>query len=491
MAQERNLAMQQRSPLLGGTEAAEQTLTLVLRPEECMRRIMEEVEIRDSLIVRQVSLEFKSTLAAAALVPILRPVRGLLIDDLRIEHPIGTSSTLNRDEAEVVQSQILRAAAEIVLIREGYDAGTVPAQSLLNRISLVPKERSARGLRFVTNLRRLAAGVQIDLREATTPDYLSMLSVISRDSELVELVDFFRVCRLVLFPVPPEGTSKVVFSYRNPVSSSIRPTWRELFRSSLGQSPYDFRFELPLARRTPSYHFRASAPAGHYIRRAEFIATRYTFQESSNDVPKDWELEHFTPKADSLCFIEGEGASSGNLAHLYAANLDKANTLPRRLFARITVNERPAGEIGAAALNALVVLATIATVFSLGSRLIGKVPPSSTDAVAILVTLPGLLTLASHRSAQALAYWPICARVVSVMTIFSSIAGAALFLWWSAIRGGTPGPIPTGVGRSYWVLLATEGSAVLYLLWRLAINGIRFSKLFRSPGYQREASDNV
>lgn len=478
------------------TSAPAQALaTLLLRPRTLTRRVIDRYTVGNASIRVETTLEFRHPLVRGTWVPLVRLKRGRLVNNLRVDQPATPTTTLNRYETQLVISSLINGWVTRALAEEGLEATTEGRliRRLLEAVPLGEPSESKNLIHAMEEFRQAVRGGTLDEFRNSARIMDRCLAALVADDELLEFVRFYRTHRVLLLPVP-ENTTKVVYSLDLPVGGSVRPTRRERLRTALGQSPHHHIFEIPLARTTPSYHFRMDAPAGQYVRSSQINVARYLMPARADRPPNDWELrplvnERKMPDASphsEPAHVVGEGGSADGVCHIYIGGTRQPDrTGPRRLFASVVFNERPGGLLGSSLVQALVVLGTLLMIYVIGGRLVPR-GQSSTDAVAILVTLPGVLTLVTRpRRGQDPFFSPILVPISSLLSVLTSVLGAGILLWWSANLGcgSKDSPCPQDVPMNDGVRIAFLGVVGIQLLvtallaWRLTANIKRYSAL--------------
>lgn len=469
-----------------------QTYKLLVSPEELTSRVIERIEVLSSTIRRRTTIEYSEPLLKGTLVPLLVMRRGYLLNNFTIEQPAGALSTLNRFETQRIASVIIHHIAETVL-RERELSTSAAGAELIKALSDIPSSPPLTSLSLVQAIEKLARTRVGDVAiTASSDEYAKCLALLATNTELVPILQFFRSNRILLVKATA-NLQKITFCRDLPSQAGVHPSRRETVRAALGQFPFEIILPVPVRLRPHSYHFRLDSPAGQYIRSAEFKTLRFSQTTRGSGAPYRWETTPFEIQTDASggpsLSTEGSQNQPDGFAHLYLGGLN--NSLPKfPLYASVKYNERPLGSIGSTLVRSALVLAIVATVPAIGSRLVGG-SPSSSDAVALLITLPGLLNLATGTRVDANPYAPLISKIGTLVSGFASICGALLFLWWSAIandlvheaeRNDLPRPsigIPTGVGRGYFVIITLLSLLVCLLGWRLVAGIIRFTRTVR------------
>jgi len=421
----------------------------------------------------------------------MKPLRTRLVDNLEVDVTPGSAgTTLNRDETVIASVLLIRSIARTRLSDAQIDLNSPAAQVVLDELCKLPVRPPKDGLVTIAAMRALRREIQQQsVREIEDPNeetnvprdtgqagIVECFTALSDDVQFVELMEFFRIYRPVLVPFESsESHNEVGFSYEVPLAEVMMDRRTDRVRGALGHAPYDFRFEIPLAIRTPSYHLRFRAPNGQYVYKQEILAPRFRMQ-SRQVRPESWELTEFRP-AEEQSFVHGTGSRTGTFAHLYVGNVHVGNPAPRRLFAHIVVNERPLGELGTTFLRTSLSLGVLLAVAILGGHFIGG-SGGAGDVIAILVILPGLVGFVGGQSSSSgsLVISPLLARVGATLAAYCSLAGAVIVLWWASV-GVRPRQLWLMPHAVLWVtavVLGTLAAVTIWILVRMVVSWHRY-----------------
>lgn len=249
-------------------EALAATLTLTLNPELCLSRVIERVDLVSDTATRTVSLELTSG-PGKHLVPVAQPLRGDLIDTLRIESSDAVSgSVVSRRDTEKFSKLLMQMVA-------GNASGIVdlerPFIDLATSVAAIGRQESLPILHMLQEARR--SPDESDTRNAIVAFEPAVIAL-SKDEDFMRLFRFFRRNRLLLVPCQPTSAFfKVVYTYELGQSELAPASRLERARALFGHVPNDLRLQTPLAVKTESYHFRLRAPTNHYIRSCGVLAT--------------------------------------------------------------------------------------------------------------------------------------------------------------------------------------------------------------------------
>jgi len=193
-------------------------------------------------------------------------------------------------------------------------------------------------------------------------------------------------------------------------------------------------------------------------------------------MPEPWELEPVRTTGGKDSFVNLCTSSTTEYAHLYAGNLYSEGT--RRLFAHVVIHERPLGEIGWTLLASLIVLVTTLTIWLLGGDLLRGSAHSSSDAIAVLLVLPGLLTLARARTGADVRVGPTVAWVGSLAVSLGALAAAVLYLWWAAmLRSGVKAAAAAPrIDVGYAIVVVVISCSIVWCTFRLIVNSRCYRK---------------
>jgi hypothetical protein len=270
------------------------TWLMTVHPELALRRVIETVTLAEASVQRDVSLELSLTTSDPLLIPILKPRRGVLVDNLRLHGEGETRSfSLNRDETVTVSRHLIRGIVESTLTKLKLDVENPLAKRLTERFCRFPSQRPKSGLRI---LHIMSVLQRLDTKQIKAiggdSNYLIYLRSLGSDAEFMDLMAFFRTHHLLLVPFSTSQGNRILFSYEAGLREVVQPGVYQGLRTALGHAPYNLRFEIPLAIRTQSYHFRFRAPEGQYVLRQEVLIPRFSVPSRPN--PQDWELMRLT-----------------------------------------------------------------------------------------------------------------------------------------------------------------------------------------------------
>lgn len=145
-----------RAPL-----AISRALELTLTPATHQRRVVETFDIRDSSIVRHVTLEISVPDKHPLLIPLLRAPRLGLLDNLRIDRTDSVRAfTLNRSEAQDIQAQMIEAAARGAAAAAGVSTRSSAAKSAISDLRRVPYDLPDANPQFLTLFAALGRGLE-------------------------------------------------------------------------------------------------------------------------------------------------------------------------------------------------------------------------------------------------------------------------------------------------------------------------------------------
>jgi hypothetical protein len=459
------------------------SIPLILEPETILRRVLETVEVHSSSVVHRLAFELRaSERPARVLLPLLRPPRGLLIDNFQLEaSDADPQFTLNRQESQLVAAQLLAEAALAIIEANHLDPRLPDVQAAIASVIRLVVAKPRDGLTTIALLNELRHNLPTPQHPDDYDDYYLALAVLAADSLFTRLASFLRIHRLVFAPITlgKDGT-KVSFSYEAGLDKVSDHRLADSLRGWFGFSPYDLRIEVPLALRTPSYHFRFRAPRGQYVRLQQVLQPRLTFRTLERVPHERWELTKYADNPKLDCFCEGVGPNATGYSHIYAGNLFRESNLSS-LFVRLVINERPAGAIGSSLMKSVVVLTITFISWLLGPALLSA-GNAGTFAIPLLVSIPGLYSLggAIQGPNDEINFAPLSARMSLFVAGFSSIGAALLFLWWSTFPGvGMGGLLNAPVTPWFMLVLAVQVITVSWLFFRLCVNVSRYHTVLR------------
>jgi hypothetical protein len=453
----------------------------------------------------------------------------MLIDNLQVQSDDGARLfTLTRIETQTAMVALIKQYAKLVLVADEIDfdgssgagpeeaadpeesaeskvptdpdesTGAEESQGVLkaiDRVSQIPLLAPEDGKRIITELRLLA-------RQAKTPrpplslasqTFLACYERLARDPDFLDFLSFLRVYRVVLAPADiDQDNSKISITYEStrigigPQISLRRTRVVARAREFIGHTHFDLRFEIPLALRTPSYHFRFRAPQGQYVRLEEVLQPRYQVHGGGSPF-EDWELKSLSISElnqqrninRQKAFLEGDGSNSTDYAHLYMGNIRAhwSDATPRRIFVRVVVNEIPAGDTGRMLIRAVSAFTVMLAVWFLSNRIIGT-QGAAVYAITILLALPSILSFGllagTDRTEPVMA--PVSASVGTVISGLMAMVASIVFLWWALSNSTTTNSRTSLPALLFASLLIVQGVVMTFGLYRLLANVQRYSE---------------
>ena len=344
-----------------------------------LNRVVETFQVVDTRVRRSISLtltlpdvEFDSE--TPLLIPVTRLQRGLLIDNLDVEDATGRSlPVVSRAETRALSRLLLQAEFDRVwseLAQTDSPVGIALAHSepvrmvlraVRRMLSDIPTASLAEAEVYVLVVmgdgqqkgpgqfvRWLLEDIPAVGRVET--DMLAVDAVLGHE-DVRRGVEFFLHGTLKLVElrgvVPGQ---KLVLKYA--YDSRFQNTESKSLNRLLGQRPYTFRFDTPLAFAAPSYHVRMQAPDGHYCVAQTFeVRVGGTETGDGSDSGHDgspkfepWDHEYETSSDPGLPY-----------AHLYVSGLNAEAEETVNLNARLQFFEVPPGQTGSAFVVSLLV----------------------------------------------------------------------------------------------------------------------------------------
>lgn len=404
-----------------------------------IHRVTDTITVQAETVRRQVTMDLTIPEDAPgdananhgrSLIPLMRARRGRLFDNLNVVGADGRSlSVLGQRENKVLASLVLRSEFRRSIVVGLTDVDRFDRISRVGRaISLIPivSEPYSKLLyrRYFSDKTTLEEfGVHAGSWQA-----------------LEKLARFLCERYLTTAEVSAGPLEKVVIKYSYDTHYREEPEFTDdgttsqymsLLRARFGQSPYSFRFRIPLAFVAQSYHFRMDAPPNSYCSRQRVLSEDIAPSNASEGTRrlKEWEPPHHVQYRKS-------DARYASYAHLYVHGLNKRQErFP--LFARVIFYERPPGSIGT--------VAAISTMTSLGVVVMAAVgwwlfaADSFLSVVAgLIVALPATVAVWLQPSfdRDELLSAPLSARV--------GLLGSGLIAYSSALLlviGGAIGPL--------------------------------------------------
>jgi hypothetical protein len=276
------------------------------------------------------------------LVPLMLAQRGVLLDDFDVKDESGLRvPVLSQDENKMVASLLIEAAFKVSIrsLTVKTDEDRLTVNHLREVLALVP-ELDPAASRQAYDMVFGESAIRGD----------DVFDHVRNDQTLERIVRFFAQSFLRIVEIQASEGDRTVLSYAydSPWEAANRITPWDRWRTWVGQRPYSFRFPVPLAFRSRSYHFRMRAPRASYCNRAEFVAPG---EEAHGGTRR---YRQWTPPVGVQVKSEERGLP---YAHLYVHGL--AEEGPQPLFARVVFYERPPGSLGATLLFSTLGAATI------------------------------------------------------------------------------------------------------------------------------------
>lgn len=432
-------------------ESLPTTSALIFSPRQHTVRILESVDLRDGLIERQTTIEL-SVPPEKVIVPIAFPWRGTLIDTFKIEATPGVEpSTLGRRETRAVMTRVLQSMASVLDAPADIKAAV---REMCGQLLVLEAER---GEELIEQARKTVEAV---MRGELTPDQRGVFDALAWIAGRTPL----------LIPCDPK-TAILKISFTSEISDQELRLHgpRETTRSVLGRLPDSMVFDLPLANRTRSYHFRLHAPVKHYVRSvscrarvAAGLARTYRIREH------EWTA--FTAPD----VLTGDHADATGLCHVRLIDAALNQQAQNGLLLRVQLSEEPLGQLGGATLRLGLALAGTVALAAYGSRI---VTTPSLAITSLLIALPGLtgVSLLATKTDGGIR-GPLLARFGNISAAVASVWLALMFTAWTitaqrvAPETKTEYPMPNQIATGFWLLSALLVGVGLACSWALVSN---------------------
>jgi hypothetical protein len=435
-----------------------------------LHRIVETFEVEETRVRRSVSLTMtvpnaRFGRATRLLVPVMPARRGQLIDNLDVED--GTSRALpvlSRAESEGLCSLIIDSEFERLLTRIGHhdEVGNAATEltEVRDTLASLPFLDTGEG-------EKVLKAVFHDPRPRSMP-----LKRVIIEPTLKEVATFFVYVGLKfveLTNVRPGERVIIKYSYDSRYYNTESTSRSRL----LGQRPYTFRFETPLAFLAPSYHVRMQAPDGHYCFSQSFEIPQGGTTTSSpiRGVAMDAANEPSTQNAFTRLEDDYEHSSAHGLpyAHLYVTHLDQKPVV--NLTARLKFFEFPPGQTGRAFSGATVVALILIAIAGIYGHVVRNVGDG-----ALFLALLGVVALWMRPSfdPDRLLQAPLSARLGLSACGVLALVGALDLVLVSSVDDLSGGAM--WAGRIAMWVCALVASSLAYFL------GKRVVRAHRRPG---------
>lgn len=441
------------------------TLALMFSPTTKLVRAVDHVDLREEHVSLRTVLDVSAT-SEYFLVPVATVRRDQLIDTLQIESDDGVTPIVLGERATVaVVRQLLLASAEAAAITQ------LDPQLVRRLCKKVPSEERAKAVELVSAFR----SALIATNGALTP----------AQNELVALLHHFCTYRPLLVPCrASDGVLRLRYS-RDLSHNEFRWTGlREGLRSSFGRLPDELYFDLPLATRASSYHFRLNAPELHYVASADCYRRVGRALRQQVHV-RAWEIEPFVP--DATATVLGAQPSADGVCHICIRGAADARLATNGLLLRVRVTEQPFGQLGEAAMRLALVLLASYGVWKYGKNLVAF---PGTGLSSIVLALPGLLGASFFVTRPTTGTrGPLVARIGSIAAALGAILLSVVLAGWTTAAARSrflnPKDRSTTFEAPGWAEAALRGQGLvvalllLACLILLAANIVSFSKAER------------
>jgi hypothetical protein len=445
-------------------------------------------------------------------IPIIRPLKGELVDELSIADSTGAGvSYLSYEETIQLCSAVLRLLVDHALgiTKEPSRQGAVlTAQQVKQQAAEVALLRiiATRGQPDGGETQEIidAAIAQIKGNPSTLGPESKGAShpVQDVDEELAwrRLRHFVQVLS-VAYPVVaslsiPGGTTRVMIEYDRvlPVRARIL-RWRDRLRLTLGLRPLQATIPLDLAYQTDSYHLRVHGPSDQFVSYQRLECSRCL-----RAAVRDWRRSHAprsgTPgpaDSPSICpahvtspsvyrdyHFRIRGRMGQDYTHLYMRGC--SGNAPTTLRFLVRFEETPPGTLMRALLSSGVVAVLVLAV---GRIMSAPSVQIDSDIPALLLVLPSLAIAGSGFSQQddSVLRSSLFARVSLILSACYSITAVVLFLLQrtSTLKLSPGGLDMYGVGSPVWTALAA-GTVIhfLFVFRAFVVRSSHYRRLVRN-----------
>jgi hypothetical protein len=476
------------------SESALAFVQMITNPAHLRARVVESVALGadNNSIKQRISVEYRvpyrlgeeDARLTRFWVPVLRPIKGELLDDFGITDASGNSLvTLSHEENIEFAALALRA------LFSALGGGGVPAE--LERVEL--------GLLTIIATR---GGVNEALIKATWAEaqerLLAVLGVKLASDKRLKLLEWFFRTLAISYPVvvtiqPPPGDDRFLIKYeRTIVPTTTVGGLRGRLRMALGLSPYQISIPVDHAFSSDSYHLRVEGPSDQYVTSQNLRCARPACRTSFN---RNWTtgpspegrplskcpLHHATGDRSSTPYqdyhFRVKARKGQSHCHLYMRGFVGSGF--RDLEFAAGFGERPPGDLSKAAITAGVTAVLVAAVgYLTRSFAAGNVSDMGSDIPALMLAVPGIAAgwFGFAADTGALFRSSLAARVSLIVSGLLSLAAAILYL---LENDRVVTPILTdsvellGINDRYWLLLSVVAYANLIVTIRYFV--IRYS----------------
>jgi hypothetical protein len=468
-------------------------IQMITNPAHLRARVVESVALcaDNNSIKQRISVEYrlpyrlgeKGERLVRLWVPVLRPLKGELLDDFGITDASGSSlATLSHEENIEFAALALRA------LFSALGGGRVPEE--LERVEL--------GLLTIIATR---GGVNQALIKATWAEARERLLAalgekVALDRRL-ELLEWFFRTLAISYPVivsiqPPPGEDRFLIKYeRTIVPTTTVGGLRGRLRMALGLSPYQISIPVDHAFSSDSYHLRVEGPSDQYVASQNLRCARPACRASFNrrwaagpapeEAPSKCDFHHVTggrsstPYQDYHFHVKARKGQSH--CHLYMRGFVGSGFRDLEFVAGF--GERPPGDLSKATITAGVTAVLVVAVgYLTRSFAAGNVSDMGSDIPALMLAVPGIAAgwFGFAADTGALFRSSLAARVSLIVSGLLSLVAAILYL----LENGSvvmPSPVDSvelaGINDLYWLLLSV--AAYVNLIITICYFVVRYS----------------
>jgi hypothetical protein len=408
-------------------------IELLINPAEYRARTVERISFEGTAIQQHVSVEFflpdwTHREAVAVYIPIVRPVKGELLDGFRIFGADGASlSYLSYEETVRLISVALRmlviaACLEVRPVDPDFELRGDIREAEAFLLEIVSRRGSIDTRRARVDIQQgLALLPDIPTRRDHMRRLRKFVSALSTSYPIVAVVSL------------DPGPQRVLVKYERQIIP--RPTTtglKDQLRLILGLRPYQAGVPVDLALLSKSYHLQVRGPASQYL------AEQYLWCENCNMLmARDWHgIAESELPSDGGCSHQASGAMQDrhyrlrrklgqSYSHLYMRGY--ANSGLRNIELLVRFGETPPGTLATATLIAVVTAVLIPVSGAIDAHDLGS-PDSETPALILMLPVVAASWFGFLSDSESVFRSSFLARISLISSGVLSFVAATLYL---------------------------------------------------------------
>jgi hypothetical protein len=461
-----------------GADAVAPLIGAVLDPGGYVTRISEEIALDEESYRQVLTRTVRSSQAQTVLLPVVRPCKGVLVDEFAVKVGGTAAATLSYVEGQGAMLTVLETLFEAVFPaeRQIQDHELLLKEVLDAAVGEKPLDEAAVG-DLEDRLSRAAQAQPVpaartgsDDEEVTPADYRA---------PLVQLAGYLAASYFILVPVALEANQRVKVETTRTLRRRNRLAQTgDKVRVALGLNIRTHLIPLPQAPESLSYHMRTRAPEGMYT----YSAALRVMKVPDADLALPTIVETARPRVPDLRMNEPEGLE---FVHVYARDLDNfaAGGGPNSgeehaLALRLEFREKPPGLLAVVFLLSGYLLALAWAVgryhhLVFPQQASGTTAPAASTWPTILFGIPALVSgwLVSRFTSDALRRVSLTTVLVTMWLVLNTAAAVLL----AALKTSGPSPETFNVGKTVvhhatWAALMVSTGAHFALTALMALS---------------------